>query len=200
MTNWKRLLVSGVVFFSVCSAQAGVTPLGIAIVHKIEFPPEDFTVTGARVSALWGIHRQVYGFDFGGIGNITEQDFSGLAVSGGFNSNLGDTHVLLLQAAGVANYATAKVSVLGVQVAGIMNYSTGESNVMGVQIAGIANYTPHETVGFLQVGAYNQAHAVYGFQVGVINVCDELHGLQIGLLNFNHKGPFSVAPILNASF
>lgn len=199
MLNWKRLLVAGVVFFSVSAAHAGISPIGLGLVHKIEFPPPDFSVTGVRVSALWGIHRQVYGFDFGGIGNITEQDFSGIAVSGGFNSNLGTTHILLAQVAGVANYATAKVSVLGVQIAGIVNYSTGESNVIGIQAAAV-NYTPHETIGFLQVGAFNQAHKVYGFQIGVINVVNELRGLQIGLLNFNHKGLFAVAPIINFGF
>jgi hypothetical protein len=199
MLNWKRLLILGGVFFSVTTAQAAVSPLGVSIIHKIEFPPYDFSVTGVRVSALWGIHRQVYGFDFGGIGNITEQDFGGLAVSGGFNSNLGTTNILLLQAAGVANYSTAKLHVLGVQVAGVMNYVQGEANVVGIQVAAI-NQTPHETVGFLQAGAYNHAHAVYGFQIGVVNVTDELHGLQIGLINFNHTGLFAVCPILNVGF
>jgi hypothetical protein len=199
MLNWKRLLILGGVFFSV-SAQAGVSPLGLGLIHKIEFPPEDFTVAGVRVSALWGIHRQMYGFDFGGIGNITEQDFGGLAISGGFNSNLGATHILLLQLAGVANYSTAKFNVLGLQVAGGVNSVQGEANVVGIQVAGLANLTPHETVGPLQVGLYNQTHAVYGFQIGLINVVDELHGFQIGLLNFNHTGVFAIAPILNVGF
>jgi hypothetical protein len=200
MLNWKRLLILGAVFFSVSMpAQAGISPIGVAIVHKVEFPPPDFSVYGVRASALWGVHRQVYGLDVGGIGNITDQDFGGIGVSGGFNYNKGTTSILFAQVAGVANLSTAKLRVWGVQVAGIINSARADARVVGVQAAAV-NFVPSGTVGFLQAGLYNKAHTIYGFQIGVINFVENLHGIQIGLLNFNRTGLFAIAPILNIGF
>ena len=181
-------------------ANAGVSPVGFSLVHKVELPPSDFSVTGLRLSALWGIHRKVYGFDFGGLGNITEQQFVGTAVSGGFNLNQGQTHIVGLQAAGVANINNNNARILGLQVAGLLNSNKAESRVLGLQIAAIANISPHTDVYGAQIGLYNRAHDVYGFQIGLINMADSLHGIQIGLLNFNVRGLFAVSPILNIGF
>lgn len=186
--------------FSATSAKAAASPLSIAIVPPIQFPPDDFSVTGLRGSALWGHHRNFYGLDLGLLGNVTDQEFTGLAVSGAFNYTRGTTHAIGLQLAGLTNVNTSKTAVYGLQVAGVLNYNSAASTVRGLQLALLANQSPFTDIYGAQVGIYNRAKDVYGLQIGVVNVADNLHGLQIGLVNFNHSGPFAISPFLNVGF
>lgn len=181
-------------------AQAFFTPISVAILPPVQFPPSDFSITGARASILWGRHRDVYGFDFGLVGNITDQDFVGVGVSGLFNVTRGPTTILGLQLAGVTNVNVEKTNVYGVQIAGAVNVNQAAGSVSGVQAALIANWSPHTNIYGAQIGLINKAQAVYGFQIGLVNFAESLHGVQIGLANFNHKGLFSVSPILNIGF
>ncbi|MGE4132158.1 MAG: hypothetical protein AB7F86_11010 [Bdellovibrionales bacterium] len=181
------------------TAHAAVSPVSFGIAPPVQFPPSDFTVTGVRVSALWGRHRNIYGIDIGGIGNITDGDFTGLAIAGGFNLTHQTTNAIGMQAAGFGNFNTNKATVTGIQLAGIINKNDAESAVNGVQFA-LVNMAEHTTIRGLQVGVYNRAGSVYGLQLGLVNRCDNLHGLQIGLINFHHKGTFVVSPILNFGF
>ena len=151
------------------------------------------------MSALWGRHQDVYGFDVGAIGNITEQDFVGVGVSGIFNLTNGMTTVIGLQAAGIANINTNKTKVIGLQVSSIINSNTAASTVAGIQLA-LLNMSAHTDVYGLQVGLYNKAKAVYGFQIGLVNSASNLHGIQIGLVNFHDKGLFVVSPLINVGF
>lgn len=179
-------------------SHAFYSPLSLSVLPPVQFPPDDFSITGARVSVFYGRHRDVYGLDVGGIGNITDQSFTGLALAGGFNWTKGVTHILGLQLAGGANVNTGKTHVFGLQAA-LLNVMTAESSVTGFEIA-LANLAAHTTVNGLQVGLYNRALVVNGFQIGVINVTETLRGIQIGLLNFHRKGLFTVSPILNIGF
>lgn len=179
-------------------ALAAVSPLSLSLAPKVQFPPQDFTITGARLSLL-GSQEEVYGFDIGAIGNMTTQNFAGLAVSGLFNYNKGQTRALGAQLAGVTNINTGKTTVVGLQAALGANYNSAETHVYGLQLA-LANISGHTTVNGAQIGVYNRARSVRGFQIGVINVTENLSGIQIGLLNFHRKGVFSVAPIINIGF
>ncbi len=141
----------------------------------------------------------MYGLDFGIGGNITEQEFTGLAISGLFNYTKGSTTVLGLQAAGLTNINTSKTRVYGLQMALGMNYNTADTEVVGFQVAAV-NQGSHTKVFGAQLGIYNEAMDVYGFQIGLINVANSLHGIQIGLLNFHKTGTFAVSPIINIGF
>ncbi len=203
----QKIIVSLLLIFAAllttpdrAEAAAAVSPLSIAIVPPLQFPSDEYTVTGLRLSALWGRHRDVYGFDLGLIGNITEQTFTGIGVSGLFNANAGTTTILALQAAGFANYSTQKTEVYGLQVAGGMNWVTAESHVVGLQASLVGNHSPNTTIYGAQIGLYNRARSVYGFQIGLVNFTKNLHGIQIGLMNFNETGIFGVSPILNVGF
>jgi len=175
------------------------SPLSVSLIPPLQFPPQDFTVAGARVSALWGNHRNVYGIDLGAIGNVTEGEFIGVGVSGIFNYNKGVTTGVFLQAAGLGNFNVNHARIYGVQIAGIINSNKAESKVIGLQLAAV-NLAPYTDIRGVQAGIYNKARDVIGFQIGIINVADSLHGLQIGLLNFHTKGVFAVAPIINFGF
>ena len=185
---------------TIFQAHAFVSPLSVGIVRPVQFPPADFSVAGLRLSVLWGQHRDMYGLDFGVLGNITEQDFVGIGVSGLFNMTRGTTTILGLQLAGVANVNSGKTSVYGLQAALGVNSNSAESSVTGLQVAVLANLAAHTDVYGAQIGIYNRAKSVYGFQIGIVNVADSLHGIQIGLANFHHKGIFAVSPIINIGF
>jgi hypothetical protein len=81
----------------------------------------------------------------------------------------------------------------------LYNATDAESWIVGIQV-GAVNNNPHTKVTGFELGLYNNALEVTGFQIGLINRVDNLHGLQIGLLNFNARGLFAVAPILNIGF
>ncbi len=181
------------------NANAAVSPVSIGLVPPIQFPSNEYAITGARISLLWGHQRNVYGLDLGLIGNITDQDFTGLGVSGLFNITHGTTTALGLQAALGANYNTNKTTVIGLQAALGANVNTAESTINGLQLA-LVNLSEHSTINGFQLGLYNKAQTVHGVQIGVINVVNNLHGLQIGVLNFNSTGMFAVSPILNFGF
>ncbi len=183
-----------------CHSQAFsfASPVSIAIIPPLQFPTSEFSVTGVRASVLYGRHRDVYGFDVGLLGNITEQEFVGIGLAGGFNLTKGNT-TALVQAAGVANINTNKTDIIGLQAAALMNMNDAASSVTGLQLAAV-NIAPHTVIRGFQVGVYNRALKVYGIQVGLVNRVDNLYGLQIGLANFHHKGTFVVSPILNFGF
>jgi len=204
MTKRTHVLLAGfVVLISALSlapeARAAVSPLGVSILPPVQFPPGDFNVAGVRASVVWGKHRRVYGLDIAGIGNMTEQQFAGIAAAGGFNLNHGLVTVVFLQAAGVGNFNQAQSKIFGVQVAGLINSNKGESTLIGLQLAPI-NLSAHTKIGGIQAGIFNTANEVYGIQIGLVNVTQRLHGLQIGLVNFHREGLFAVAPLLNFGF
>jgi hypothetical protein len=192
-------ITSGILGFG-HEAHAALSPLSLSILAPVQFPPEDFSVTGARLSIIWGKHRNVYGFDIGGIGNITEHTFLGVAVAGGFNLTEGETTIIALQAAGITNYNSGKLNLYGVEVAGLFNATEGEGHGVGIMIAPLANWAPHSDFIGIQAGIFNKTHMMTGFQIGLVNETEILHGLQIGLVNFNKQGLFSVSPLLNFGF
>jgi hypothetical protein len=201
----KIILISQILFVALFvqfhftpRAWAAMSPVSITLAPPVQFPPADYNVTGARLGIL-GHHRNVYGLDVGLVGNITDQDFTGLAVSGLFNYTKGQTTAIIGQFAGLTNINTSKARIYGAQIAALANMNQGEASVAGLQFA-LANLCEHTKIYGLQGGIYNRAQSVYGLQIGLVNVAEDLHGLQIGLVNFNHKGIFAVSPILNVGW
>lgn len=179
--------------------EAAVSPVAISIIPPVQFPSKDFTITGARLSLLWGSHRDVYGLDLGVLGNYTAQDFTGIALSGLINKTDGTTHAIGLQAAGISNWNSNKTSIYGLQLAAVLNKNIATSTVVGFQVA-LINLSEQTAVYGAQLGVYNRARVVYGFQIGLVNDTTNLHGIQIGLVNFNRQGLFVVSPIINMGF
>lgn len=193
------ILASFILLTTFSEAQAAISPVSVSILPPIQFPPKEFSITGARVSLLWGSHRDVYGLDLGVLGNYTAQDFTGIGLSGLINMTDGTTHAVGLQAAGVSNWNTNKTSVYGLQLAGILNRNKATSSVAGLQLA-LVNLSEQTAIYGVQAGIYNKARVVYGFQIGLVNDTTNLHGLQIGLVNFHRQGLFVVSPIINVGF
>jgi hypothetical protein len=186
-------------FFVTAPAWAAFSPVALDILPPLQFPPDDFSITGVRASAIWGNHRNVYGFDVGVIGNVTQIEFTGIALSGVFNLTRGTTTAIGAQVAGIVNANMNKTTVIGIQAAVLANINEASSDVVGLQLA-VANLSNYTQITGFQVGLYNRAQNVRGLQIGLVNRADSLHGLQIGVVNFNAKGPFAVSPVLNVGF
>lgn len=199
MTYFKRVLL---VLACVLSAPiwAATSPLSISVAPPAQFPPSDFDVTGIRVNALYGSHRNVYGLDVGLLANGVEQKFFGTQLAGGFNYNQGRATAIFTQFAGIGNINEEQISVIGLQLGGLFNINQAESAIYGLQLALAANLASHTDIYGAQIGLYNHAESVYGFQIGLVNRCKNLYGIQIGLVNFHHNGLFKVSPLINIGF
>lgn len=200
MKNLIAVIIALSMSLIVLPAHAAITPLSVSVLPPVQFPPSDFDITGLRLSLIYGQHREVYGLDLSAIGNITDQEFVGIGVSGVFNVVKGNATITGLQLAGLTNLNYNKTTVVGVQLAGALNMNTAESSVYGIQAALLANLAENTTVNGLQVGLYNKARSVRGLQIGLVNDADTLYGFQIGLINFHRQGVFTMAPIINFGF
>ncbi|RYZ63017.1 MAG: hypothetical protein EOP09_18275, partial [Proteobacteria bacterium] len=103
MKKYIRPLVILIALIFNVSAEAALSPISVNIAPPVQFPPADFNVTGIRGSVFWGRHRDVAGVDLALGGNITEQSFTGIAVSGLFNYTKGTTNAIFTQFAGITN-------------------------------------------------------------------------------------------------
>ena len=74
------IVACSVLFTTKVFASSAISPIAIGLVPPIQFPSDEFTITGLRASVLWGHHRDMYGLDFGVLGNITDQTYTGIGV------------------------------------------------------------------------------------------------------------------------
>lgn len=133
---------------SAVAADSDNTPLEVALFPPLQLPSTAFGVTGLRLSVV-GLNREVRGIDLALLGNLTNVEFKGIAISGLFNWNRGG------------------VSVIGLQLAALANINSGHSEIYGLQIAGFNNAG---TVYGLQLGLVNIANELHGLQIGLFNV------------------------------
>ncbi len=169
----------------------GVTPLALSLLPNLEAPGERWSVYGLRVNLIAGRHRNVAGFDIGGLGNITVEDFDGVQAAGLWN-RIGRTDGAV-QVAGILNHCDRDFT--GVQIAAIANVAEGTCE--GVQV-GLFNRAS-DLSGF-QLGLYNVIDRGSGVQVGFVNAARTLDGLQIGVVNVIRQSTFPFCPVLNFAF
>lgn len=165
-----KSIVSILAFVLIFSEAAGQTP-DSAVVN---LPPRDTVVVAHPVyMTVVGIgteHTQV-----AAVGNIAQDNFSGVQVAGIFN--VGRGAVSGVQIAGLNNHASD--SLTGAQIGGLMN--TVHGNVRGAQMSGGFNVTDRDVYGVQMAGGLNIAGGdVYQLQAsGGVNYANDVHGLQV---------------------
>ncbi len=171
-------------------AAHGFFPFGLYLLPNIGFPGEHWDVGPVRINLISGRNRDVYGLDIGLIGNMVEEEFTGVQAAGFFNR------------VGQSDGA--------VQLAGVFNRC--ERDFSGLQAA-LANSNDGELDG-LQIGAFNRAAVLDGMQLGIVNIVDsgdgvqiglinsarELDGLQIGVVNIIRDSTMPFFPVINFAF
>lgn len=142
------IFLIAVIFGSLPAAAGGnTTPIAIGLFPPLQFPSSDFEVTGLRLGIV-GKNRSMSGLDVGLLGNITDQAFTGIAISGLFN------------------YNKTSADIIGLQIAGVANINGIDSALYGVQV-GLFNKV--NKVYGLQLGLINVAKELHGVQIGLIN-------------------------------
>lgn len=142
------LVISLLSSLSSLAADSDYSPLGVGLFPPLQLPNSSYGITGLRLSVV-GVHREAQGIDLALLGNVTNRNFRGLAISGLFNYNSGLS------------------TVVGLQAAGLANINLGASKVYGVQFAG---YNTAGTVYGLQLGLVNVANDLHGIQIGLFNI------------------------------
>lgn len=173
------------------SEACGISPFAISFLPSAEFPNQGWDIVFLRLNILAGRHREVYGFDFGIVGNETVGEFAGVQVSGFYNK--------------------VGFSEAALQFAGILNRCGGD--FAGLQTALAANITDGTMSGFqfgivnraarldgLQIGLFNVAETGSGVQIGLWNSAQSLEGLQIGIGNCNADSSMPFFPVVNFAF
>ena len=169
----------------------GVSPLGLAIAPDFEAPGKGWDVIFLRLNLLVGSHRCVYGLDIGALGNICQDEMSGLSVAGLFNNIR--TSGGAFQIAGVYNHSAWHFD--GLQLAGGLSWTEG--TLAGLQIATANRSGRLEGV---QIDLVNLAEKGTGVQIGLFNHSEQLEGIQLGLINLNRDSTLPFCPIMNLAF
>lgn len=162
-----------------------------ALVPAVQTPAADGDIALMRVSLVCGRHRNVYGLDFGVIGNITDEEMLGCGIA--FVFNWSGTSRSAFQFAGGLNRSDRDFR--GMQMALVVN--DVERDFIGLQ-AGLSNIS--DSLSGMQFGGFNKVRTGVGFQLGAVNVAEQFTGVQIGLLNLNLDSPVPLAPVFNCYF
>jgi hypothetical protein len=141
------LTTSVICSFPATAAESDSSPLEVAIFPPLQFPNTGYGITGLRLSVV-GVNREARGLDFAVLGNVTDQMFKGIAISGLFNYNRGSSYIY------------------GLQLAGIANINSGANGIYGMQVA---LFNSADKVYGLQIGLINMTNALHGVQIGLIN-------------------------------
>ncbi|HON55602.1 MAG TPA: hypothetical protein PLM75_00575 [bacterium] len=181
----KKLFFVALLLLSLTVAQlcaSDITPFSLNLWEGVQLPggPQS-SVRGLRINLLYGVNKDVTGFDWGWFVpfNFTTGNFKGFGI-------------------GILN--NVKGNAVGVQW-GVVNKV--DSDFKGWQ-NGWVNIVKGQAVGF-QSGLINYTNNMRGLQLATINYVNQLYGLQIGIININKKGeplgyPFLVLPVINLAF
>jgi hypothetical protein len=150
-----RTVLTGIFMFvgmlgssTAMASSSDATPIEIGLFPPLQLPNTGYSVKGLRLAGV-GVNRTAAGLDVGILGNVTDVEFSGMAISGLFNFNRGNS------------------TVYGLQLAGLANLNIGNSTVYGIEIAA---YNYAGSVYGLQIGLVNVANDLHGVQIGIFNI------------------------------
>ncbi len=161
------------------------------------------------VNVLLGKVQGVNIMEFGGIGNIVEENAGVMQAAGIFNIVGGNYNGI--QSAGVFN--SVEGTFKGIQISRVFNkaqsfhgfQSTGVFNIVQedarfVQMSGVSNITGGHFQGIQGAGVFSKANTLQGVQAsGVFNLSGKTEGAQIaGVFNVANKTPgLQVASVFN---
>lgn len=178
--------------------------------HPLATSPNYKTDTNVRLGLIFGRSGSIAGFDACGVASITNENFSGVQLTGlyswiggsftgiSFNSGvqIHQGSAAGVQFSGIANFHQDFFT--GVQFSGYLNYTS--KGFRGAQLSGLMNLNDGSG-GFLQFSSVTNVNVrvfrgmqlaaimnfagseTFGGQVALLNYADRLEGVQIGLLN-----------------
>lgn len=174
----------------------------LSLFDPAQFPDNERSIHGARLTLIYGNNHDLYGADFGGlIWPFSVNRLTGELRGGQWGlANWVDGDMVGAQFGPVNRVGGQATGFQG----GAFNISTRSGRFLAQW--GFVNVTAHEHRGF-QLGMLNHAGRITGAQVGLINHAVELDGVQVGLINVRQRPPMNmgeasptVFPIVTWSF
>ncbi|MDQ2069593.1 LA_2272 family surface repeat-containing protein [Natronospira bacteriovora] len=176
MRQGKLRLPAGLLLMLLLAAPASHaddSPIGISLFTPIQFPDSHQSITGVRLSLIYGRHHDLKGADLGNlISPISINHLTGELRGAQF---------------GLVNWVEGDV--YGAQFA-LLNRGGNNSNGFQGGLINISGGTGH-FLGQWGMVNVNQGHH-RGFQLGIVNYAQRLQGLQIGLLNIRSEPSMSM--------
>lgn len=169
----------------------GEQPFAFSVMPGVSTPQRSWDSVLFRFNLFVGAHRNVYWLDIGVLGNVSDNEMTGLGLAGLFNSTGSSPSAFNI--AGVCNYSEWNFN--GLQLSG--GFCWTEGRFSGLQVALINS--SGRLNGF-QIGGVNIAEQGVGTQVGIVNVSSRFQGLQVGVINANLDSSVPVLPVLNFAF
>jgi len=188
----RKYIITGLLTLLAGAGSAGAavraTPLQLSLFHPNQLFPASANVYGLRLNLAYGLNRDLYGLDVGGINRATG-DVVGVQAAALWN---GAGRLGGLQISPGLNYARERR--LGMQ-GGLINYfrppltdfnseqfkSEGDT-LLGLQ-AGFFNYAAAARMHGAQIGVVNSSRSsvgMHGIQAGFIgNLADNVRGVQL---------------------
>ncbi len=196
----KKKLLQLSLFFVISIFSFASNPVMLSLPGHNNFPEGSDSVSGARLSLLYGEAQDVKGLNLSILGISEVENFTGLDLGWFFGASKVNNEFKGVGLSFVnwheghdtgANIAFVNMvnDVNGVNLGGV-NYTRGVSNIN----IGLVNFNEYESlidIGFVNYSAYTT------FQIGLVNATKNLDGLQVGLVNYAENGIFPVLPLVN---
>jgi hypothetical protein len=149
----------------------GAKPVQLSLFNPIQLFPEKTSISGVRLSLIYGCNDNVQGVDWGLVNHVRGD---------GFSWQSGGVGIVEKNFTGFQN--------------NVVNLVQGEFT--GLQYGA---FNQVDKGNGCMVGLVNVSKSMHGVQVGLLNMTETMHGLQIGVGNIIQKGGMPFLPIVNWS-
>ena len=181
----RKIITAAFVLVASFSLQASLDGyFMLSVFSQGQLPSPAYSISGGRVSLIYGECQEFYGLAVGLAGQVQENMY-GLQINGLWSGVDAD-----MSGVQIGSLNLVEGNSIGLQV-GVLNSS---SEVDGVQM-GLVNLSA-DFRGW-QLGAYNDSCDFRGLQLGVMNKVRSLYGCQIGLINVVTARDWPVWPVIN---
>ncbi len=153
------------------SIASGGQPIQVALFNPVQIVNEKQSISGLRISLLYGLNQDVQGLDWGFVSHTRGNEFA-------------------WQVGGV-----------GIVEKDFTGWQDNWVNMSQGEFTGLASgvFNQGNDVNGVQFGFVNVAQHMHGLQLGLLNMTQTMHGLQIGVANMIQKGKTPFLPIVNWS-
>jgi hypothetical protein len=181
----KRIILSACLCLLFCS-NAALAETGFQLGLPGVNVPDDPSVSGMRLSLLYGKNQRTNGLDIGLLSLSETSGFSGLALVAGVSKVTDEMNSAACFS--LVNYHTGSDSGMNAAFINLLNETPGAFNTGFVTIA--------KGTTMVDLGGVNMSKSSTA-QIGFINITKEIKGFQFGFLNMAENGFLPIFPVLN---
>lgn len=181
----KRIILSVCLSLVFC-ANAALAETGFQLGLPRLNVPNDPSVSGMRLSFVWGENQRTNGLDVGLLSLSETAGFSGVALVAGVSKVTGEMSSAVCFS--LINYHTGTDSGMNAAFINLLNETPGAFNTGFVTIA--------KGTTMVDLGGVNMSKSSTA-QIGFINITKEIKSFQFGFLNMAENGFLPIFPVFN---